>query len=99
MIGGFGIGLVFNTTSVTTMAGARPGAEGLAASQLQIADALGFALVGGIGGALVALADRTSLTLSGALGIQFAIALAAAVVGLVIAPRVTPVPSAAPARR
>ncbi len=99
LVGGFGIGLVFNTTSVAAMAEARPGAEGLAASQLQIADALSFALVGGIGGALVALADRTSLTLSTALGIQFVIALAAAVVGVVVARRVTPVGSGAPALR
>ena len=71
-VAGLGIGLVFNTTSITTMASAAGGAEGLVASQLQIADALGFALVGGIGGALVALSDRTSLSLSAALAIEFA---------------------------
>jgi MFS family permease len=89
MVAGLGIGLVFNTTSVTAMGSATGGAEGLIASQLQIADALGFALVGGIGGALVALADRTSLTLAAALGIEFSVAFAASVVGALVAGRVT----------
>lgn len=98
-VAGLGIGLVFNTTSVTAMASAAPGAEGLIASQLQIADALGFALVGGVGGALVAVADRTALTLSTALGIQFAVALAAALVGVLIAGRVNLASSEASAPR
>jgi MFS family permease len=89
-IAGLGIGLVFNTTSVTTMAGAAPGGEGLVASQLQIADALGFALVGGIGGALVGLADRGTVSLSTALAIQFGLSFAAAVLGALLAKRVTP---------
>jgi hypothetical protein len=95
---GLGIGLVFNTTSVTTMAAAAPGAEGLVASQLQIADALGFALVGGIGGALVGLADRGSLSLSTALALQFGLSLAAAVIGALVAGRVTRESPGAPGR-
>jgi MFS family permease len=89
-VAGLGIGLVFNTTSVTAMAAALPGGEGLVASQLQIADALGFALVGGIGGALVGLADRGSVSLSSALAIQFGLSFVAAVVGAVLGGRVTP---------
>ncbi len=89
-VAGLGIGLVFNTTSITTMGSAADGAEGLVASQLQIADTLGFALVGGVGGALVALADRTSLTLSAALAMEFVFALVAATVGIAISGRVDP---------
>jgi hypothetical protein len=55
---GLGIGLVFNTTTVSAMAGAPAGREGLVSSQLQTADTLGFAMAGGVGGALVGLADR-----------------------------------------
>jgi hypothetical protein len=88
---------VFNTTSITTMASAAGGSEGLVASQLQIADALGFALVGGIGGALVALADRTSLSLSAALGIEFLVALVFTLIGVAIAGRVSGQSPAAPA--
>jgi len=87
-VAGLGIGLVFNTTSITTMGSAADGAEGLVASQLQIADTLGFALLGGVGGALVALADRTSLTLSAALAIEFVFALVAAAVGIGISSRI-----------
>ncbi len=87
-IAGLGIGLVFNTTASTTMAATAVGSEGLASSQLQIADALGFALVGGTGGALVALADRSALTLSSGLAIEILIALAAAIVGLAISGRI-----------
>jgi len=96
-VAGLGIGLVFNTTSITTMGSAEGGSEGLVASQLQIADALGFALVGGIGGALVALADRTALTLPAALAIEFLVALGFAVLGAVIAGRVSAAAPAAPA--
>jgi MFS family permease len=97
-VAGLGIGLVFNTTSITTMGSAADGAEGLVASQLQIADTLGFALVGGVGGALVALADRTSLTLSGALALEFLFALIAALTGVAIAGRVdrSPAPEQSP---
>jgi hypothetical protein len=70
------------------MAATAVGSEGLASSQLQIADALGFALVGGTGGALVALADRSALTLSSGLAIEILIALAAAIVGLAISGRI-----------
>jgi MFS family permease len=87
-IAGFGIGLVFNTTASTTMASTPPGAEGLASSQLQIADAVGFALVGGTGGALVALADRTSLTLATTLAVEFVFALTVALIGVVVGGRV-----------
>lgn len=86
--GGFGVGLVFSTTSAAGMALAPGGQEGLVGSQLGIADSLGFALVAATGGALVGLADRTSLTLAGALGAVFAIAFAAACVGTINGTRV-----------
>jgi predicted MFS family arabinose efflux permease len=86
-VAGFGIGLVFNTTSVAAMGTAPLGREGVVSSQLQIADTLGVAVMGGVGGALVGLADRTDLTLSAALAIQLGLAGAIAVVGALIAPR------------
>src|SRR5829696_7652493 len=96
-VAGLGIGLVFNTTSITTMGSAAEGSEGLVSSQLQIADTLGFALVGGIGGALVALADRTALSLSTALAIELFIALGWALLGVAISGRVSAEAPAAPA--
>jgi hypothetical protein len=84
-IAGLGVGLVFNTTTVSAMAGARSGQEGLVSSQLQTADTLGFAMVGGVGGALVGLADRGAFSLSTALLVEFAIAAAVALVGMAAA--------------
>ncbi len=87
-IGGLGIGLLFNPTTVTAMSHAREGAEGLVSSQVYLADAIGFSTMGGIGGAMVAISERTSLPLSGALGITFALSIALAGVGMFCAGRI-----------
>jgi MFS family permease len=87
-VGGLGMGLLFNPTTVTTMGYATAGSEGRVSSQLTLGDALGFSLMGGVGGATVAVADRTSLTIAGALGINFALALGLAMVGVVASSRI-----------
>jgi hypothetical protein len=88
-IGGFGMGLLFNPTTVAAMSYADEGAEGLVSSQVNLADAIGFSTMGGIGGAMVALSDRTSLTLPGALAINFAIAIGLGCCGVVCARRIS----------
>lgn len=95
-VAGVGMGLVFNTTAVTAMGGAPAGREGLVSSQLQIADTLGFALISGIGGALVGLADRDVIGLASGLTVQFALALLAALAGAWIAGRVRTATTPAP---
>ena len=87
-IGGFGMGLLFNPTTVTAMSHADEGAEGLVSSQVNLADAVGFSMMGGIGGAMVALSDRTSLSLAGGLGINFALAITLACIGTICARRI-----------
>lgn len=87
-IGGFGMGLLFNPTTVTAMSHADEGAEGLVSSQVNLADAIGFSLMGGVGGAMVALSDRTSLSLAGGLGINFSLAIALAGTGAICARRI-----------
>jgi MFS family permease len=87
-IGGFGMGLLFNPTTVTAMSHADEGAEGLVSSQVNLADAIGFSTMGGIGGAMVAISERTSLPLSGALGINFGLAIALAALGMICARRI-----------
>jgi MFS family permease len=87
-IGGFGMGLLFNPTTVTAMSHADEGAEGLVSSQVNLADAVGFSMMGGVGGAMVALSDRTSLSLAGGLGINFALAIALACLGMICARRI-----------
>ena len=87
-IGGFGMGVLFNPTTVAAMSHADVGAEGLVSSQVSLADAIGFSTMGGIGGAMVALSDRTSLSLAGALGINLALSIALAGVGMICAGRI-----------
>jgi MFS family permease len=87
-VGGFGMGLLFNPTTVTAMSHAEEGAEGLVSSQVNLADAVGFSMMGGVGGAMVAISKRTSLPLSGALGINFGLAIVLAGIGMVCARRI-----------
>jgi MFS family permease len=87
-IGGFGMGLLFNPTTVTAMSHAQEGAEGLVSSQVNLADAVGFSTMGGIGGAMVAISKRSTLPLSGALGINFGLAIVLACIGMVCARRI-----------
>lgn len=88
MIGGFGMGMLFNPTSVTAMSHAREGAEGLVSSQVNLADAVGFSTMSGIGGAMVALSERTQLTLAGGLGINFGLTFLLAGLGTICARRI-----------
>ena len=89
-VGGLGMGLLFNPATVTAMSYAVDGREGEVSSQIALADAVGFSLMGGIGGATVAFADRTSWSLAGALGTNFALAAALALLGAFAARRVRP---------
>ncbi|HZX55291.1 MAG TPA: MFS transporter [Ilumatobacteraceae bacterium] len=87
-IGGFGMGLLFNPTTVVAMSYADEGAEGLVSSQVNLADSVGFSTMGGIGGAMVALSGRTALTLPGALAINFTLAIGLGCCGVLCARRI-----------
>jgi MFS family permease len=86
-VGGLGMGLLFNPTSIAAMSYATDGREGAVSSQIHLGDALGFSLMGGFGGGLVAIADRTSWSISGALTACMFTAAAAALIGAVVAGR------------
>lgn len=92
-VGGLGMGILFNPTSVAAMSYAEDGSEGAVSSQIHLADSLGFSLMAAFGGAIVAVADRTSLTLRSALGIEFGLAILCATLGLVAARRVAARPT------
>ena len=98
-VGGLGMGLLFNPTTVAAMSFADPGSEGKIGGQVSLADAVGFSLMGGLGGAMVALADRTSLSLATALGINFALAAVLACVGMLASRNVARAPDAPAATR
>jgi len=87
-VGGLGMGLLFNPATVAAMSYADAGSEGLVSGQLNLADSIGWSLVNGIGGTTVALADRTSLLLEGALVVNFTIAASAALAGMLLSRRV-----------
>ena len=87
-VGGLGMGLLFNPATVAAMSYAVDGNEGEVSSQIALADSVGFSLMGGIGGATVAIADRTSWSLASALGTNFALAAALALLGAFAARRV-----------
>lgn len=90
---GLGMGLLFVPTSVAAMTHAEPGRDGVIASQVNLADSIGFSLMGGLGGASVAIADRGTWALESALITNFAVALLLAVVGGLLAHRIRAVPS------
>ena len=87
-IGGLGVGLLYNPATVSAMSYAEGGREGEISSQVALADSVGFSLMGGIGGATVALSDRTEWSLTGALATNFAIAAVLAAIGIFAARRV-----------
>lgn len=87
-LGGFGMGMLFNPTTVVAMAAAHAGEEGLVSSQVNIADSLGFAAMSTLGGAVVAITEHTTLALGPALIGLFVACSAIAVVGGVAAGRI-----------
>jgi MFS family permease len=94
-LAGLGMGLFFVPTSVAAMKHAEPGRDGIIGSQVNLADSLGFALMGGVGGATVAVSDRTSWPLTSALFANFAIAALIGVLGIVVSRGVTRAPRCA----
>lgn len=82
-VGGLGMGILFNPTTLAAMSFAEPGREGTVSGQTHFSDALGFSLMGGVGGATIAIADRTSLGLRTAIGLNFSLAIGCALIGLV----------------
>jgi MFS family permease len=82
-VGGLGMGIVYNPTTVASMSYAEEGREGLVSGQTQLIDALGFSVMGGIGGALVAVADRSGFALRDALLVLFLMAISTAGLGIV----------------
>lgn len=88
MVAGLGMGIGVNSLSVAAVNAAQPGQEGTVGSWLGLADVLGFALAAGLGGAVVAGADRGDLTPTAAVAASFAIAGGWALAGVLVARRV-----------
>ena len=89
MVGGLGMGLLFNPTTVVAMSASSEGDAGLVGSQLSMADSLGFAGAATLGGTFIAVADRTALNLRDALALTFLIAVVTCFMGLAASRKVT----------
>ena len=68
-----GMGLVYNVTGVVAMAATPAGREGETSTALGVADALGFALAAGVGGAVLAWSERAGWSTASALSIVCAL--------------------------
>jgi MFS family permease len=93
---GFGMGLLFSTTSVAALAEAVPGEEGNVSSALQLGDALGIALATGLGGAVVALGARSGWQPAATVAVVFAVTGAAVVPTVLAAGRLRAEPGTRP---
>jgi MFS family permease len=85
---GFGMGMLFNPTTVAAMSYADEGSEGRVSSQITLADSLGFSAMGAVGGATVAAADRGVWSIRAALGTNFGLTVALAMLAFFAAARV-----------
>jgi len=88
-VGGSGMGLLFNATTTFAMSSTDEHTAGRVSAQISMADSLGYATVGGIGGAIVAASERGAITLLAALVITLLLAAAAAFTGAFASRRAT----------
>ena len=86
-VAGLGIGLSYAPLSVTVLGTAVPGEEGRASASLQLTDVLGVALGTGVAGVFVALGEGGGWATGTSLTLGFAVTLAVAVAGVVVAGR------------
>jgi MFS family permease len=98
-VAGFGIGIAYSPINVTALGLARGGEEGRVSASVQLTDVLGTALGTGVAGAAVAIVYQQGADPRLGLGLAFSAGIAAALVGVAVAPRLPdtmPVPSDRP---
>jgi len=86
-LAGFGMGLSYSGLSLIVLAAAPPGREGSATSAMQLSDVLGMAVGTGLGGAAVAIGERTGASPRPGVAVAFALALTAAGLAVVASRR------------
>lgn len=86
-LAGFGMGMSYSGLSLIVLAAAPAGREGRATSALQLCDVLGMAVGTGLGGAAVAMGERTGATPRPGVAVAFGLALGAGVVARVASRR------------
>ncbi len=88
MVAGYGMGMTYVTTNTSAMIHTRKGAEGVTSSALGLADALAFSISAGVGGALVAAADRGMMTEKTSLKVIWVAVVAVAFVAVAFGSRI-----------
>lgn len=86
-VGGLGMGVAYPTAYLVIMDGAAAAGAGSAISSAEVAERLGLALGGGLGGACIALALATHASLRVGLAGALGLALLAALAAFALAPR------------
>ncbi len=86
-ISGIGMGLAYSPTTLIILSRAAPTEQGSASAALSLADSLGTALGTGVTGAFVAGAARNGFPSTDGLAPGFAVAIAVALAGLLLTPR------------
>lgn len=89
-VAGLGMGVAFNASTTATLQPVPAARQGQASAALQLAQTLSTALVAGLGGAAVASAEHTSLSLRGALLLVFGFTAVLALGGFLLSRRPTP---------
>ncbi|MEZ5411408.1 MAG: MFS transporter [Acidimicrobiales bacterium] len=89
-LAGYGTGMAYGLQSALVLGAAPEGEEGKASSWVALADTLAFAAGPAVTGALVAVADRGTGSLSGMLAAGWAVSLAACLAGVVVSSRAAP---------
>jgi MFS family permease len=86
-VGGLGMGMLFNPTTLVAMSATTDDDAGLVSSQLNMADYIGFASSGALGGAFVAISHRTTLSINAALLSTFVVGTVLAALGALLVAR------------
>jgi MFS family permease len=94
-VAGIGMGIAYPTVYLVAMDRAGEGAEGTTVALLLLIDTLGAAMGTGLGGAAVAISESLNASLVAGLTGAFALALAAAVALIAVAPRLSPATASA----
>ncbi|HEX5038735.1 MAG TPA: MFS transporter [Candidatus Limnocylindria bacterium] len=95
-VAGLGMGLAYSMLTLLVLETSDRGQEGFSSAALQLMFTLGTAFGAGIGGAIVALADRGVIALSEAVGLVDATMIVVAILAVVVSTRV---PRSDPATR
>lgn len=92
-VAGLGMGLAYSMLALIVLETAAPGQEGFSSSALQLMFTLGTALGAGVGGAIVAVVDAGTISLTSAIGIIDAMMVVIAVAAVAVSLRVPRGPS------